>query len=378
MTLREIIEQVVEAFEDVEPGCNGPWRNPATPVRNSAHWLITFAWAYEQTGEAHYRHRVGQLADYLISAKARPAGYAFECFTAHPSSRANGLIGQAWVMEALIRATEATGNPHYLEIAREVWLQHSFDEDSRLWCGLEPDGAVQPVHRTLNQQVWFAAMGAHLATPTHPHIQRRVEQFMQTVEQHMMLYPSGLLGMHIATASSRHSRWKAVGLRLRAWVRRWLRPSRSYPYFDELTCSVGYHAFTLYGFGLLKQSMPEHPLWRSPKLHKALQWSCSAAYKRALRRNPFATGYNPAGFEVPYVQAVFEVLPPSQLMEEARWWLHEQVRRHFNPATGRFDRNTPDAATLTSRIYEATRLPPAMLDMPVDISADAMGYNKGR
>jgi hypothetical protein len=367
VTLRELLWHVIQQSQQVEAGHNGPWRNPATPVRNSAHWLITLAWAYEQTGYDHYLHRVAQLAEYLISRDARPAGYAFECFTSHPSSRANGLIGQAWVMEALIRATETTGDSCYLQIAREVWLQHAFDEGFSLWHGLEPDGAVQPVHHTLNQQVWFAAMGARLATPAHPEIQQRVRQFMQTVEHHIKLYPSGLLGMHIAMASNERSGWQVAGLRLRLWLRRWLRPSRSYPYFDDLTCSVGYHAFTLYGFGLLRESMPEHPFWQSPKLQKALQCSCSAAYKRALRRNPFAMGYNPAGFEVPYVLTVFQVLEPPRLIEEAQWWLQEQVRRHFNPVTGRFDRNTPDAATLTSRIYEATRLPPTMLDTLLDI-----------
>jgi hypothetical protein len=367
VTLREILWQVIQKVQQVEGGHNGPWRNPATPVRNSAHWLITTAWAYEQTGNDSYLHRVVQLAEYLISREARPAGYAFMCFTSHPSSRANGLIGQAWVIEALIRATETTGDSRYLQTAREVWLQHAFEEGSGLWHGLEPDGVVQPVHPTLNQQVWFAAMGTRLVTPAHPEIQHRIKRFMQQVEQHIKLYPSGLLGMHTATADKGRSRWQEARLRLRWWLRRWLRPVCSHPYFDDRTCSVGYHAFTLYGFGLLRESMPDHPFWQSTKLQKALQWSCSTAYKRALRRNPFAMGYNPVGFEMPYVLTVFPVLEPSQRIEEAQWWLQEQVRRHFNPVTGRFDRNTPDAATLTSRIYEATRLPPMMLDTPLDI-----------
>ena len=31
------------------PGWNGPYRQQETPVRNTAHWLITFLKAYEIT-----------------------------------------------------------------------------------------------------------------------------------------------------------------------------------------------------------------------------------------------------------------------------------------------------------------------------------------
>jgi hypothetical protein len=36
-------------------GNNGPHKDPETAVRNSAHWLITFAKCYELTGEEKYR-----------------------------------------------------------------------------------------------------------------------------------------------------------------------------------------------------------------------------------------------------------------------------------------------------------------------------------
>ncbi|MCS6923664.1 MAG: hypothetical protein NZM10_04710, partial [Fimbriimonadales bacterium] len=51
------------------------------------------------------------------------------------------------------------------------------------------------------------------------------------------------------------------------------------------------------------------------------------------------------------------------IREQSRWWLSEQIRRHYDPATGKFRRNTPDEPTLTARIYEATRLPDTFMDI---------------
>ncbi|MCS6924225.1 MAG: hypothetical protein NZM10_07610, partial [Fimbriimonadales bacterium] len=149
---------------------------------------------------------------------------------------------------------------------------------------------------------------------------------------------------------------------LRAWARRVLRRPSAYPEFTYRERSVGYHAFTLYGFALLKQRYPDHPFWQSPTLQRALRWAGSEAHKRALRGNPFAMGYNPVGFEMPFVLSVFQP-EAADLLDAGRWWLSEQVRRHYNPETRRFDRDTPDPATLTARAYEATRLPDALLDV---------------
>jgi len=366
MSLREVIWQVLKSFRDVEPGQNGPWRVQSTPVRTTAHWLNLFAWGYRQTGISAYLEQVRQFADYLTSLDARPFGYAFHHFVAHPSP-GNGLIGQAWVMEALITASAILSEARYLDIATELFWQHRFDEARGLWHVLHPDGTVGDVHRTLNQQVWFAAMGAQLGSDE---ASQRVRQFLDKVERYLRLLKGGLLSMHLDdTAFGVSTALPQVwGRRLRDWLRtmkrRWL--GQSTPSFSLLEMSVGYHAFTLYGFALLKEAIPDHPFWRSARLQRAIQWSCSEAYKRALSRNPFAMGYNPAGIEVPYALFVFEPSEASQLTEEVRWWLREQVRRHFNPETGRFDRNTPDVATLTSRIYEATRLPDKWLDLPLD------------
>lgn len=365
MTTRELLLRLAEGFEGVQAGRNGPWGYPETRVRNSAHWLNLLAWAYQQTAQPTYQAHVRTLANYLLSHEARPYGKGFLCFEWHYTERGNGLIGQAWAMEALITASATLQTPEYAALAQALWLAHPFEESLGLWYAVEPDGTVGAVHPTLNQQVWFAAVGAMLPRPRPDEVDSRVRQFLERIEAHLEVAPSGLLGMQIPLGRrGLRWRWARLAPAVRTWARRLLRRPCPYPEFTYRERSVGYHAFALYGFALLKRQYPDHSLWRSSKLQRAVQWADSESYRRALRSNPFAMGYNPAGFEVPFVLSVF--LPTTPLQREScRWWLSEQVRRHYNPDTRRFDRNTVDPATLTARAYEATRLPDALLDLPL-------------
>jgi hypothetical protein len=113
-------------------GNNGPWKFKDTPVRNTSHWLITFLTAYKLTKRKEFKSAAKKCADYLISKKARPYNGPFFCCKDHlvPS---NGLIGQAWVIEALILAGIELKNPSYKKTAEEVFLMHPFDEKLGLW-----------------------------------------------------------------------------------------------------------------------------------------------------------------------------------------------------------------------------------------------------
>ncbi|MCS6923467.1 MAG: hypothetical protein NZM10_03725 [Fimbriimonadales bacterium] len=366
MTTRALLLCVAEGFEGVQAGRNGPWGYPETRVRNAAHWLNLLAWAYQQTGQNLYRQQVCELAEYLLSDEARPHGKGFVCFEWHYTERGNGLVGQGWGIEALITASAALQTPVYAELAQQLWLAHPFEESLGLWHAVEPDGRIGAVHPTLNQQVWFAAIGLLLPPPRPREVDERVRQFLDGIGDHLEVAPSGRLGVQIPLGR-RDIRWhwERFAPALRAWTGRLLRRSRLYPEFTYRERSVGYHAFTLYGFALLKLHLPHHPFWESQSLRRALQWLRSEAHRRALRRNPFAMGYNPAGFEVPFVLSVFMPDWTPALLNECRWWLSEQAQRHYNPDTRRFDRNTVDPATLTARAYEATRLPDALLDLPL-------------
>ncbi len=58
-------------------GWNGPYHQSETPVRNTAHWLITFLKAYEITNDAGYKEAAEKCAEYLLSDNARPLNATF-------------------------------------------------------------------------------------------------------------------------------------------------------------------------------------------------------------------------------------------------------------------------------------------------------------
>ena len=374
LTLSDVIRTVADGFSGVAPGVNGPWRNPQTPARNSAHWLVLFGWVYSMTNNRQYLDTIASLAERLVSTELRPHGYAFYNLSGHSTNQANGLIGQAWVFDALAEATRALENDKYAAVAEEVFLQHPFSEQHGLWNSLEPDGRIAPLHRTLNQQLWFAATAACLPGPRSSEIRTRATRFMDRLDRHLHVLGKGLLGMRVRSLRPTAITWARRAVK--AAVRRW--PQRieqlghlisspaskmeGSPVFSYLDRSIGYHSFTLYGMTLLKAAIPDHRFWGSHLLQRALQWTLSAEYKRDLERSSFAFGYNPTGFEVPRVLSVFRPQDTAQLAEQCQWWIQEQVRQCYNPATRLLDRNTPDPATLTARLYEATRLPDWLLE----------------
>ena len=77
------------------PGHNGPYRDPETPTRNTAHWLITFLHSYDYTQKPEFKASAEKAAEYLMTAKARPMAQTFWCRTDPAKDFANGLIGQA-------------------------------------------------------------------------------------------------------------------------------------------------------------------------------------------------------------------------------------------------------------------------------------------
>lgn len=47
-------------------GFNGPYYNQDTPVRNSAHWIVTYSYLYEKTGKQEYYDAAKILSEYLL------------------------------------------------------------------------------------------------------------------------------------------------------------------------------------------------------------------------------------------------------------------------------------------------------------------------
>lgn len=325
------------------PGHNGPWGDIQTPLRNTGHWLITFLRAHRISGDERFLVAASRTLGYLQLPIHRPAGAAFRHFSSGSRPPGNGLIGQAWTLEALAEAGTSFNRADLMDRAAEVFLLHQFDEGLGLFHTLDIDGCDGGINPTVNQQIWFAAAGTMIRAASSPEILRRVDRFLDQLPRHLTVDRTALL---------RHSLnpWSLWRQQPRDAIRRWLARLR-HPGLETLR-SIGYHAFFLYGLALLRRYSPQHSLWDSPQLRSSLNFIRSDRYASGLVANPFAFRYNPVGFEVPFVYEAFGAGPSG----EGDVWLRRQAACMAAEATRAGRDPLSDTATLAARIYEVTRL----------------------
>ncbi len=337
-------------------GHNGPYDDPETPLRNSAHWIVTLLKAYELSRNASLREAARRGGEVLLAPRARPGRATFLCRTNSAKDSANGLIGQAWVMEALVELHRVLGDERAREVAAQVFLLHPSSPVRGLWRRVDVDGSLLTVDPTFNHQLWFAAAGALLDPTGDTEIGDRVGRFLDgALAQTFGVRRSGRIRHEARQPLRASARILLVGLRhplIRIRQRR-IRRSRE----------VGYHAFNLYAFALLHRWRPEHPLWRSRRFRRALRFVARGGLDGALA-NPFGGPYNPVGFEAALAIETFQPLLSVHLGSPVEW-IDRQLAHTFDATSSLMNRNTPDPQTLAARFYEVTRL--RATDMSIEL-----------
>lgn len=327
------------------PGHNGPYHDPETPVRNTAHWLITWLKVHELTGEVQYRQAAERAIAYLTSPKARPMQATFWCRRNPRKDFANGLVGQAWAIESLVAAAQAFARDDLLDLAQEVYLLHPYEAALGGWRTVNVEGSFGYLDPTFNHQLWFAAAGGLLnAARPDSGVNQVVLNFLARLEKHLTLYHSGLV-------HHKGAKFLAVSWKQALWKRLLQFANREDAKYIQMK-SVGYHGFNIYGLALLKTAYPDHQVWRSPEIRAIFQYAASPEFREALETSKYGYPYNPPGFEVAYGFQVFEV----EIPEVRAWWVQEQIQRSFDFTANMMQRNTEDQFTFAARLYEASRL----------------------
>ncbi len=312
-------------------GFNGPHNHPETPVRNTCHWAIVFLKVFEITKDEKFKKASEKCMEYILEEKKK-----FEYNLPHRDfegkDRCNGLIGPAWTMEALI----LTG---YEEIAGEIFLLHSFDEEKGLWHRREVDGKILGIDWTFNHQLWFASIASMLDKKEYPEVHRQIGIFIEKLDQNFDIWEDGLIWHPVALMSDfkKHlSKLKSQTIKKK----------------QEIYRAIGYHQFNLYAFGILKENYPNISFWKSEKFKKALEFLKTEKFEKGLEDNKYGFDYNVAGIEIAFVLKVFE----KNSQDLQKYWLEKQFQRNYDFEKNTLSKNTADGITLTARIYEATRL----------------------
>tara|TARA_B100000315_G_C14528745_1_gene565124 strand:- start:35 stop:1078 length:1044 start_codon:yes stop_codon:yes gene_type:complete len=335
-------------------GHNGPRFDIDTPLRTTAHWAITFLKSFQLTKDEIFMNSAERSLEY-ISSHFRKSNAAFFCRNSNRKDKSNGLIGQAWVIEALAIGGNVLKNENLLDIASNVFLNHRFNERLGLWHQLGVDGSTGPIIDTYNQQVWFALSGYLIDENGYynPIIEKRIDNFLKNVFNNLYLYRSGLICHGIPKRKlkdeSSFSNYLEINVK-----------KMGKSFYEQ---SVGYHSFNLYAYSVLSRLSDDwdNRLRLNNKFHKALKFVLKNKYENALENNVYALQYNPTGIELAYTIITF-----SDIVEDvhgldanalATYWLNKQFKAHFSMRDSYLNRNTVDANILSARLYEATRIP---------------------
>ncbi len=363
MNLYEIIVQSANAalslqnLEDgsMPPGHNGSYHDPETPVRNTAHWLITFLKAYSISGETKFLKAAKKAVTYLCSDAARPMRAAFWHRRNPEKDTCNGLIGQAWTIEALVIAARDLERPDLTALAEQVFLLHPQEQPYGVWRRVNADGSYLGVDSTFNHQLWFAASGGLLTSSSQcKTVDARVRQFLGQLTRLFEVRSSGLIKHIMPPIGPVTMRRQLKNVLERAQkIKHGKMISSNERYRQQK--EVGYHSFNLYAFALLKQAYPDHSFWENQKFLSALKYVTTELYAREVETSKYGYQYNPPGFEVPFVLEV--LCPGAQNSTQQMDWVSKQLQSCYNFESSLMDKNASDATTHAARMYESTRLP---------------------
>ncbi|MFU8692091.1 hypothetical protein ACNA6I_19920 [Rossellomorea sp. FS2] len=372
----KIIEEIAQPYYNqlkkngfIRGGHNGPYVDYETPVRNTAHWLIIFSYLYRSTEKDEYLEAVTLAGDYLTSSTSRPMKNTFYARTNKKKDFSNGVIGQAWAIEALCEIFSLTNNKIYLDIALEVYHLHPFDEKLGLWKTVNVDGSIYDYDMTINHQLWFAASGAILYRYSNDeNLKEKLDIFFNKLDLNLNLYRNGLI-KHDVSSTGKPKYQVQMTLRKLKYLKTNITKNKlvaSLRYKE-----IGYHTFNVYALALIYSNGFNHEFFNSEKFKSLLEYAFSNDISKELLKNNhhmdisnlpmkevitvnrYGYPYNPYGFEIPFIYKVFKNKLNREINVQS--YIDKQMSLHYNTKTKSLDKNTEDAITLTSRIYELVR-----------------------
>ncbi|MFU8862060.1 MAG: hypothetical protein ACNA8K_16755 [Cyclonatronaceae bacterium] len=341
-------------------GHNGPHNDPETPVRNTSHWLISFVKARELSGDDRFLKAAQSCLAYLTGPDARPGKGAFWHRSNPKKDFSNGIIGQAWTLEALIYAGRIMQDDTALRLAEDVFTRHPYDRSLQAWKMIDLEGNSTGIDRTFNHQLWFASIGCRLMEYGSGPVTDFTMDFVNSIHRNIGIYRDGVIKHYPYGYAQSRSMRRTIGRQVHH-VKQLINPDRK-----AYSHSAGYHAFNTYALHTIRISCPGAPVFNGGIFEKALAVCQQDSFRHALDRASFGFPYNPPGTEIAVSLQSARRLTEAERKEQMQYWLNRQFERNFDSSTFRMTRNTPDPLTYEARIYELYQLD--SFDFEIDIS----------
>ena len=332
-------------------GHNGPYFDLESPVRNSSHWLATMAMAFKLTSDDSFRIAGAGLARYLESTSPSIDGGSVHR-QRFPKDWTNGIIGPAWESEGLALAGRHLGLESAAATGAATLRRLGFDEKRGLWRALDPATRSRAIDRTVNHQLYCTAIAAEY--PDDPILKERVERFIGVALPNLLRTDdSDILEHHVPETPSQRLKHTAIA-RARSSVGPALRRAALSPGMvsDAAQRDRGYHLFSLYSAVRIARATDRPDVLSLPAIRRATAALPSLAAEQSYRKNCYTFGYNPPGFELPYVALHGATDPERGLAAAARDALATQLDVSLDTETGLFTHSTGDPLTLAARAFE--------------------------
>lgn len=329
-------------------GCNGPYNEIDTPMRNTANWCCTYSYLYLKYGEEQYKIVLEKFRDFLLDEYNYGISGAAICRD-NPVDKTNGLVGQAWVIEGIVSLYKVFKTGDILDKAISIYKSQQFNSDKGLWVTIDADGSSSN-DIAFNHHIWFAAAGMMISSCRHDEkIEYEINRFLDKASDNCIVHPNGILYHY---CNPRKGNMAEIKHRIRPWATL-LKVNSRYSRF--YTLEKGYHLFDLYGFALLSLCYGNHNFFKTKKFDKALRKLSDLKFLTSLSSasaiNEYAFPYNSPAFEYPFISKAFHCY--NEDIANKLWEI--QMDLFYNVGQKMFSKKTNDKLTLTARMYEYLR-----------------------
>jgi len=346
--LETLLDQATKATHRIshngsfEAGHNGAYGDPDTPVRNTAHWLVSLCSAHRAEPTGAYRDAAVRAMEFMISCVSNTNG-AVVCRIGTGKDFSNGVLGQAHVIEALFEAYRTFGEWRAMEAALSLARRHTFSNKDACWFRVAPSGENLSPDYTFNHQLYFAACMAMLA-PFDVSIAEDVKRFLIGLKRTLRLRSEGRIA-HMIPPNENLLRRTRFLFRDRL--------SEADTIFSAK--ERDYHSYNLYALALLSSQGIDVAKEIESRWNSIVSYSFSKPALNVFdRRNwstPLRSGTETRYCDYVYFCKTFSIRPPENLeVETLQYFLYS-----LGPSGG-CELVSPDPVTQCARQYRYWRL----------------------
>ncbi len=313
-------------------GVNGPYRDAETGVRAKAHMIALLSNLDRAGNTKQHQQQVEGLVTSLLESEHRLAFSVFEQRKKPGKDEVNGVIGIAWIIEAMCCAYQTYGTKEAKIFLQKIEGELNFNTNRALWTRpVLPDNKYyKTIDETFNHQLWLAYGLVFKAKALGEPLSANVQAYFDNLNRSFKIHNSGLIIHAVHYSSSLKSKVKTMLKSLRDGVQvRLLGKTKKYK-------ENGYHLFNMFAFARMADLGYADLFAANTRFKKALEYTQSSTLLAGLCNNedeqdfykiePFSNlpynrygfPYNVAGLEFVYVDKVLD-LKVSKKVKECYW-----------------------------------------------------------